>query len=138
MSTVLRPFPCYCKLCVPFLPCVNNQSLSPGSSQISRTFPIRNLQSWLHSHIRQNPFGISACITSGRRLSWPLSGRWHHSDRCSSRLTCIERFCHLCNLCTFILHFFVLACGVLCNLRLSHCKCFCFTLELFVLIHVDI
>ncbi|KAK2161788.1 hypothetical protein NP493_1560g00023 [Ridgeia piscesae] len=80
MSTVLRPFPCYCKLCVPFLPCVNNQSLSPGSSQISRTFPIRNLQSWLHSHIRQNPFGISACITSGRRLSWPLSGEYRDTQ----------------------------------------------------------
>ena len=42
--------------------------------QISRSFSFRSLQSWLRSHISQNPFGISSCIATGRRLSWPLAG----------------------------------------------------------------
>ena len=42
--------------------------------QISHSFSFRSLQSWLRSHISQNPFGISSCIATGRRLSWPLAG----------------------------------------------------------------
>lgn len=41
---------------------------------ISRSFSFRNLQTWLRSHVGQNPFGISSCISQGRRLSWPLAG----------------------------------------------------------------
>ncbi|CAH1802199.1 unnamed protein product, partial [Owenia fusiformis] len=44
-----------------------------GYSKISRTFSFRTLQSWLRSTIGQNPFGISSCIASGRRLSWPMA-----------------------------------------------------------------
>ena len=43
--------------------------------QISRSFSFRNLQTWLRSQITQNPFGVSSCITQGRRLSWPLAGK---------------------------------------------------------------
>ena len=42
--------------------------------QISRSFSLRNLQSWLRSNIAQSPYGISSCIATGRRLSWPLGG----------------------------------------------------------------
>jgi len=45
-----------------------------GFSKISHSFSFRSLQSWLRSHISQNPFGISSCIQQGRRLSWPLAG----------------------------------------------------------------
>jgi hypothetical protein len=43
--------------------------------QISRSFSYRSLQTWLRSHIGQNPFGVSGCISQGRRLSWPLAGK---------------------------------------------------------------
>ncbi|ELT98572.1 hypothetical protein CAPTEDRAFT_226350 [Capitella teleta] len=45
-----------------------------GYSKISRSFSYRSLQTWLRSHIGQNPFGVSSCIAQGRRLSWPLAG----------------------------------------------------------------
>ncbi len=53
------------------------------SLQISRSFSFRNLQSWLRSHIGQNPFGISSCIASGRRLSWPLAGQSLYNYYCT-------------------------------------------------------
>ncbi|XP_064612492.1 TBCC domain-containing protein 1-like isoform X2 [Liolophura sinensis] len=44
-----------------------------GYSKLTRLFSIRTLQSWIRGTVSQNPFGISACITSGKRLSWPVS-----------------------------------------------------------------
>ncbi|XP_077995708.1 TBCC domain-containing protein 1-like [Glandiceps talaboti] len=45
-----------------------------GFSKISQMFSFRTFGSWLRSSLSSNPFGLSACITSGRRLSWPTSG----------------------------------------------------------------
>ncbi|XP_070573385.1 TBCC domain-containing protein 1-like [Ptychodera flava] len=45
-----------------------------GFSKISQTFSFRTFGSWLRSNLGNNPYGLSACITSGRRLSWPTSG----------------------------------------------------------------
>ena len=42
--------------------------------QLMKSFSLRLLQSWVKDSLVQNPFGISACIASGRRLSWPMAG----------------------------------------------------------------
>ncbi|KAJ8312307.1 hypothetical protein KUTeg_009680, partial [Tegillarca granosa] len=45
-----------------------------GYSKLTKSFSLRLVQTWIKDSIVQNPFGISACIASGRRLSWPMSG----------------------------------------------------------------
>ncbi|XP_073503929.1 TBCC domain-containing protein 1 isoform X2 [Phyllobates terribilis] len=41
-----------------------------GYSKTSQTFSIKKLQAWIKECFVVNPFGISACIKSGRKLSW--------------------------------------------------------------------
>lgn len=45
-----------------------------GYSKMTKTFTIRPLQLWIKDCLVQNMFGISACIASGRRLSWAVAG----------------------------------------------------------------
>ena len=45
-----------------------------GYSKMARSFSVRGLASWLRSTIGNNPFGTDNCVTSGKRLSWPLAG----------------------------------------------------------------
>ncbi|KAK3084980.1 hypothetical protein FSP39_022321 [Pinctada imbricata] len=45
-----------------------------GYSKITKMFTLRPLMNWIKENLVQNPFGISACIASGRRLSWPMAG----------------------------------------------------------------
>lgn len=45
-----------------------------GYSKLMKSFSLRLLQNWIKDSLVQNPFGISACIASGRRLSWPMGG----------------------------------------------------------------
>ncbi|XP_075686072.1 TBCC domain-containing protein 1 isoform X1 [Rhinoderma darwinii] len=41
-----------------------------GYSKTSETFSLKKLQSWIKECFVVNPFGISACIKSGRKLAW--------------------------------------------------------------------
>ncbi|KAJ8352880.1 hypothetical protein SKAU_G00243560 [Synaphobranchus kaupii] len=41
-----------------------------GYSKLSRSFSLQRLQAWLRQALRLNPFGISACLRSGKKLAW--------------------------------------------------------------------
>ncbi|KAL2081244.1 hypothetical protein ACEWY4_023097 [Coilia grayii] len=43
-----------------------------GYSKLSRSFGLQQLQQWLHQALTLNPFGISACLRSGKKLAWAL------------------------------------------------------------------
>ncbi|CAG2247058.1 TBCCD1 [Mytilus edulis] len=45
-----------------------------GYSKLTKSFTLRPLQLWIKDCLVQNMFGISACIASGRRLSWAGAG----------------------------------------------------------------
>ncbi|KAM6985069.1 TBCC domain-containing protein 1 [Aplochiton taeniatus] len=41
-----------------------------GYSKLSRSFPLHQLLSWLRKSLTLNPFGMSACLRSGKKLAW--------------------------------------------------------------------
>ncbi|XP_041936609.1 TBCC domain-containing protein 1 [Alosa sapidissima] len=41
-----------------------------GYSKLSRSFGLQQLQQWLRQALTLNPFGISACLRSGKKLAW--------------------------------------------------------------------
>lgn len=41
-----------------------------GFSKLSRSFPLHPLMSWLRQTLVLNPFGMSACLRSGKKLAW--------------------------------------------------------------------
>ncbi|XP_010622496.1 TBCC domain-containing protein 1 isoform X3 [Fukomys damarensis] len=41
-----------------------------GFSKMSKTFSFFKLEAWLRAHLTVNPFGTSACLTSGKKLAW--------------------------------------------------------------------
>ncbi|XP_067085472.1 TBCC domain-containing protein 1 [Osmerus mordax] len=41
-----------------------------GFSKLSRSFPLHQLMSWLRQTLVLNPFGMSACLRSGKKLAW--------------------------------------------------------------------
>ncbi|XP_061092009.1 TBCC domain-containing protein 1 [Conger conger] len=41
-----------------------------GFSKLSRSFSLQQLQAWLRRTLCLNPFGISACLRSGKKLAW--------------------------------------------------------------------
>ncbi|XP_035265975.1 TBCC domain-containing protein 1 [Anguilla anguilla] len=41
-----------------------------GYSQLSRSFSLQQLQTWLRQTLCLNPFGTSACLRSGKKLAW--------------------------------------------------------------------
>ncbi|NXT73170.1 TBCC1 protein, partial [Zapornia atra] len=41
-----------------------------GYSKLSRTFSFPRLESWLRSCLTTNPFGMTACLKSGKKLAW--------------------------------------------------------------------
>ncbi|XP_069081886.1 TBCC domain-containing protein 1 isoform X1 [Pleurodeles waltl] len=43
-----------------------------GYSKTSKSFSLQKLQSWIRDCLVINPFGISACIKSGKKLAWAL------------------------------------------------------------------
>lgn len=45
-----------------------------GYSKISRTFSFPKLEGWLRSCLTVNPFGMSACLKSGKKLAWAQQG----------------------------------------------------------------
>ncbi|XP_002736825.1 TBCC domain-containing protein 1-like [Saccoglossus kowalevskii] len=51
-----------------------------GFSKISQTFSLRTFESWLRANLGSNPFGLSVCISAGRRLSWPATGSDYKED----------------------------------------------------------
>ncbi|XP_041350328.1 TBCC domain-containing protein 1-like isoform X2 [Gigantopelta aegis] len=55
-----------------------------GYSKVNKTFSVRIFQTWVKDYLTQNPFGVSACIASGVRLSWPFAGDDSKSDVVSS------------------------------------------------------
>ncbi|XP_052797396.1 TBCC domain-containing protein 1-like [Mya arenaria] len=63
-----------CKTLQPLLDIAMLQTVQhkSGYSKLMRSFSLRLLQNWIKDSLVQNPFGISACIASGRRLSWPM------------------------------------------------------------------
>lgn len=65
-----------CKTLLPLQDIATLQTVQhrSGFSKLMKSFSLRLLQSWIKDSLVQNPFGISACIASGRRLSWPMAG----------------------------------------------------------------
>ncbi|GAB1602615.1 TBCC domain-containing protein 1-like, partial [Argonauta hians] len=43
-------------------------------SKTSQSVPLQSLYLWLKENLIPNPFGSSACVSSGRRLSWRMLG----------------------------------------------------------------
>ncbi|XP_017325087.1 TBCC domain-containing protein 1 [Ictalurus punctatus] len=43
-----------------------------GYSKISRSYSVQQLQSWLSQVLTLNPFGMSTCLRSGKKLAWAL------------------------------------------------------------------
>ncbi|XP_005441812.2 TBCC domain-containing protein 1 [Falco biarmicus] len=41
-----------------------------GYSKVSRAFSFPKLESWLRSCLTTNPFGMNACLKSGKKLAW--------------------------------------------------------------------
>ncbi|KAL4616599.1 TBCC domain-containing protein 1 [Arapaima gigas] len=41
-----------------------------GYSKLSCSFSLRRLQAWLRQTLSLNPFGVSACLRSGKKLAW--------------------------------------------------------------------
>ncbi|KAJ8255239.1 hypothetical protein GJAV_G00202650 [Gymnothorax javanicus] len=41
-----------------------------GYSKLTRSFSLQRLQDWLCQSLSINPFGISACLRSGKKLAW--------------------------------------------------------------------
>ncbi|XP_023661471.2 TBCC domain-containing protein 1 isoform X2 [Paramormyrops kingsleyae] len=41
-----------------------------GYSKLSRSFSAKHLQVWLRQVLSLNPFGVSACLRSGKKLAW--------------------------------------------------------------------
>ncbi|NXY73947.1 TBCC1 protein, partial [Glareola pratincola] len=41
-----------------------------GYSKVSRAFSFPKLESWLRSCLTTNPFGMTACLKSGKKLAW--------------------------------------------------------------------
>lgn len=50
---------------------VNLHSGQCGYSAADKTYRVNSLVNWLRTKLGTNPFGISSCLMSGRRLSWP-------------------------------------------------------------------
>lgn len=49
------------------------QSLA-GYLKLSRSYSLQQLQSWLRQSLSLNPFGMSTCLRSGKKLAWALQG----------------------------------------------------------------
>lgn len=47
---------------------------SSGFSKISKAFSFPKLESWMRACLTGNPFGISACLKSGKKLAWAQQG----------------------------------------------------------------
>lgn len=47
-----------------------------GYSKISRAFSFPKLESWLRSCLTTNPFGMTACLKSGKKLAWAQQGTY--------------------------------------------------------------
>jgi TBCC domain-containing protein 1 len=45
-----------------------------GYSKSTRCFSFRSLQTWLRSHLSQNPFGVLCTLSKGHYLSWSMFG----------------------------------------------------------------
>ncbi|XP_072542725.1 TBCC domain-containing protein 1 [Salminus brasiliensis] len=43
-----------------------------GYSKLSRSYSLQQLQSWLRQTLTLNPFGMSTCLRSGKKLAWAL------------------------------------------------------------------
>lgn len=51
---------------------ISNIATITGYSKAHNAFGFKTLRSWLQTSLAVNPFGVSSCISGGRRLSWPL------------------------------------------------------------------
>lgn len=45
-----------------------------GYSKVSKTFAFPKLESWLRACLTTNPFGMTACLKSGKKLAWAQQG----------------------------------------------------------------
>lgn len=45
-----------------------------GFSSLSRSFPLDKLLSCLQQNLTLNPFGMTACLQSGKKLAWAQQG----------------------------------------------------------------
>ncbi len=46
-----------------------------GFSKLSHSYSLQQFQGFLHQALCLNPFGISTCSESGKRLAWALQGK---------------------------------------------------------------
>ena len=46
-----------------------------GYSKLSRSFPLQQLLTCLRQNLTVNPFGITACLHSGKKLTWAQQGK---------------------------------------------------------------
>lgn len=51
-----------------------------GYSPVSHSFTMHKLLSCLQHSLILNPFGITACLRSGKKLTWAQQGVWESSD----------------------------------------------------------
>lgn len=77
-----------------------------GYSKISRSYSVQQLQSWLSQVLTLNPFGMSTCLRSGKKLAWALQG----AKFCSFVVFPAK----LCSLSLFMIRMF---------LNVHHCLC---------------
>ncbi|XP_029653049.1 TBCC domain-containing protein 1-like [Octopus sinensis] len=54
-------------------------------SKSSQTVPLQSLYHWLKENLIPNPFGPSACVSSGRRLSWRMLGEESRNENSFKR-----------------------------------------------------
>lgn len=68
-----------------------------GYSTLSRSFHLHKLLSCIQNYLTLNPFGITACLNSGKKLAWASQGVLESSIYSSiyikKKTTTIERGC---------------------------------------------
>lgn len=72
-----------------------------GYSEVSRSFSLHKLLSFLQQSLTLNPFGITACLHSGKKLAWAQQGRFFQFLYCIYLEICTRQCLmnvHECNM----------------------------------------
>lgn len=70
-----------------------------GYSALSRSFPLHKLHTCLQHCLTLNPFGITACLRSGKKLAWAQQGVLKYSASLLCRHVSVPFSTSLCFLC---------------------------------------
>lgn len=68
-----------------------------GYSLLSSSFTLHKLLSCLQHSLTLNPFGITACLRSGKKLAWAQQGAWASSDSVPACEQVLERLLVVCD-----------------------------------------